>query len=207
MSEEMLDLTYFKAPVSHTQLYPGGGYEGEGQQCSYCGKKSERMFWVKRSSSLFGKKSIYGCLDCLLARKYSLENDTEIGEVTNGVSNLKPPKNFSKEALIEIGFTPPIAMYQAKTHFSHCKDFMVYIGRWDPEDFVKHSKDGDGRKLWMSMINNSGLDYLWDQTMEDIKEYGDDWPMYEDSGWSGGALVYVFMCRHCGKYRCYWDCD
>jgi hypothetical protein len=84
---------------------------------------------------------------------------------------------------------------------------MTYVGRWNPSDFNKNASDGDGRALWISAVSSRGEEWLWDQTMEDMKEYGDDWPQYRFSDWSEGAGVYVFKCRHCGKIECYWDCD
>lgn len=138
--------------------------------------------------------------------------DEEIKEITErykvgfNIKEIAPPKEFNKSALLEIGFSPHIATYQKSEYLCHCNDFMTYIGRWEPGDFNKNAVDGDGRKLWMRMVDGK-TNSLWDRTLKDIKEYGDEWPQYEDSGWSGGAMVYVFKCRHCDKLRCYWDCD
>lgn len=237
MAERILNLTYFKAPISHTLLYPGESPDI--RKCACCGKESENTFYYCPSDA----QELYGCIDCLIAKKFSIAKDTEIGEVVDGqlqekiatkepdmeyalslenhemadyimsfddeyeVKILKPPKGFNVESLKEICSTPDVATYQQFTHLCHCNDFMAYVGRWDPVDFDKHAPGGNGRALWMSAIEDDNLDYLWDRTLEDKKEEGDEWPLYEDCDWSLGAGVYVFQCLHCDKIRAYWDCD
>jgi uncharacterized protein CbrC (UPF0167 family) len=201
MKDIMIDLPYFKAPLSHTLLYPGA--DPDPNICVCCEKEYEHTFYIEGS----GKNEKYGCLDCLLKRKFSLWHSTGIGDVVNGKSKLTPPPEFSQQALIDICYSPPIATYQSYYYLSHCKDFMTYIGRWEPDDFNNNAIDNDGRSLWISAVNDTRADWLWDQTIKDMHEYGDEWPLYENSNWAEGAAVYVFKCRHCGKIECYWDCD
>ncbi len=242
MKEKLLDFPYFKAPLSHTSLFSGD--ELESQHCDYCNKQNlEYTFYSTDSQK---DKGIYGCIECLKQKKYSISQETDIGFIEKGKillieyddfdlnieksaemseekaiqyfkefqENIKHttkecsiPQGFNKKVLYDIGFTPTIAMFQGGQYLSHCNDFMVYIGRWNPCDFEKNSVDGDGRKLWMKMIIDEDYDYLWDQTMEDIKKYGDEWAQYENSGWSEGAWVYIFKCKHCNDLKCSWDCD
>ena len=200
MKDIMIDLPYFKAPISHTLLYPGA--DPDSNICVCCNKECEHTFYIEGS----GKNERYGCLDCLLKRKFTISHPTQMGVVSNGEAELRTPQGFSKQALTDIGYSPPIATFQDYCYLLHCKDFMTYIGRWDPSDFNKNASDGDGRALWISTINDSDADWLWDRTIEEMEEEGDDWPINEDSNWAEGAAVYVFRCRHCGKLDCYWDC-
>jgi hypothetical protein len=241
MKEKLLDLPYFKAPISHAIFYYGG--EPDSHTCDCCKQNSKYTF----DNSPDINKKVYVCLQCLIARKFSIDQDTELGGIVNGklqecrckyepdinymmtlnsheknrylenfyygeyTKEVPCPKGFNSEALIEIGFTPPIATYQSSRgkYLCHCNDFMTYVGQWSPSDFDKNAKDGDGKSLWISTVDEDQDDFLWDCTFEEIKKYGEKEWRYSSTStdWASGALVYVFKCRHCNKLRCYWECD
>ena len=190
--ERVLDFKYFKGPISHTLLYPG--YEPELEICSYCKKES-----------IYILEGLDGCVDCLKARKFSISKDTEAGEITNGKIVRKGYEVVNEENLLEICYTPDVSVFQNIDHPVHCKDFMVYIGRWEQEDFHQNTNDGDGEKLWMKMVDQD-MDHLWEETEKAKAKYGAEWPQYENSNWAFGSCVYVFECLHCKKKRCHWDC-
>ena len=230
MSDRILNLKYFKAPISHTLLYPG--YEVEVNKCSYCSCVSDYIL---------NEDEKPGCIDCLINRKFSLRKDTEIGEIENGslfktecsfdysqitsrhdinkiafedlsqymdTTELEIPKGYSEESLKEICYTPDVCCFQDLSHPVHCNDFMRYIGRWEMEDFNKNAKDGNGKKLFKTMVDDEEFDHLWDWTLEEKSDYEGDWSEnYLYSNWAGGACVYVFECLHCQLKRCTWDME
>jgi hypothetical protein len=236
MKDIFLDFLYFKAPLSHSLLYPGA--EPDTKECFYCKKHSEHAFY---SSDSDDNNPIYGCLECFQQKRFSIDHETEIGNIEKGriveiecsdyidiekapnasedemldylqdvrieKRELPVPDGFNKNALVEIGFCPPIATFQRSIYLCHCNDFMIYIGRWSPKDFEANSPDGDGRKLWMKMIEDERLVGFWDCSIKEMEEDGVDWRQSDDSKWCSDALVYVFRCLHCNTLRCYYDCD
>ena len=73
---------------------------------------------------------------------------------------------------------------------------MIYKGTWEPGDFYRNSKNGNGRDLFLEMTDQD-LNHLWDESLEDGE--------IELKSWY--ATYYAFECRHCGKLRGNWDCD
>lgn len=108
--------------------------------------------------------------------------------------NHPPPVDQMK--LSTLRRTPQIATYQQEVWLTHCNDFMVYKGTWEPMEFYKNSPTGDGRDLFMEMTD-ADLNHLWDDSLEDGQKVLEQWfPTY-----------YVFECMHCKKLRGSWDCD
>ena len=73
---------------------------------------------------------------------------------------------------------------------------MAYLGTWTPQDFNEHSKNGNGRDLFMEMTDRA-YQNLWDDSLDDGQTLLEEWyPTY-----------YVFKCLHCKKLRGNWDCN
>lgn len=94
--------------------------------------------------------------------------------------------------------TPQIIAYQQELWLTHCNDFMVYKGTWEPSDFYKNSSTGDGRDLFMKMTD-AEMTHLWNDSQINNQA--------TIELWTWDARYYVFECRHCGKLRGNWDCD
>lgn len=230
MADIFLDFKYFKAPSSHSLLYPG--YECEVKKCSFCACESDYIL---------NEDDKPGCINCLKDRKFSLRKYTEIGQIEDGVlftsectfdfsqirdrhdihkidfsslsgfierTELEVPAGFDKASLIELCHTPDVSCFQDIYHPVHCNDFMVYIGRWEMEDFVRNAPDGGGERLFKEMNNDEEFDHLWEWTLEEKAGYDGNWSEnYEYSNWADGACVYVFECLHCKMKRCTWDME
>jgi uncharacterized protein CbrC (UPF0167 family) len=76
---------------------------------------------------------------------------------------LEPPPDFPESAIIELRATPRISTWQQEFWLVHCKDFMAYIGTWEPKDFSRNSTEGDGRALFLEMTDD--LNHLWDSSL------------------------------------------
>lgn len=143
-----------------------------------------------------------GCIDCLRKGEFEFWHDTEFGLLDeNGLTKVysthmdNPPKIDTKK-LIELRRTPQIVTWQQEHWLTHCGDFMIYKGTWEPKDFYKNSKTGDGKELFLEMTDKE-ISHLWDDSLPDNEKELKEWyPTY-----------YVFKCKHCGKLRGYWDCD
>lgn len=229
MSETILNSKYFKASIDHTLLYPG--YEVEVNKCSFCQNESNYILnesespgciecLLKRKFSI-SKDTEIGMIEN--GGLYKVEFNYDFSSITDRLELNKSfedfsetmnkiplpiPKGFSKESLFDICHTPDVSCFQDISHPVHCTDFMVYIGRWEMEDFNLNSKDGDGKALFIQMLDDSEFDHLWEFTLEERREFKGNWSEnYEFSNWGDGSCVYVFECLHCKFKRCTWDCD
>lgn len=143
-----------------------------------------------------------GCEACLHAGRFEFWHDTEIGMLDEtGLThvykhNREPPADFSLAALVELRRTPRIITWQQEIWLTHCRDFMIYQGTWDPADFRAHAPDGDGKRLFREMTDDEDA-HLWEESLADGESDLDSWH----------AAYYVFRCAHCGKLRGNWDCD
>jgi uncharacterized protein CbrC (UPF0167 family) len=179
----------------------------EGQhKCSICNKDNEHCFDLEFSiTNKFlheEKEGKIGCYECLRKGEFEFWHDTEFGLLDeNGLTkvynhNSDNPPNIKEDTLKELRRTPQIITYQQEVWLTHCNDFMVYNGTWEPLDFYKNSPNGEGRDLFMQMTDKE-MGHLWDDSLQEGQTLLEEWhPTY-----------YVFECRHCGKLRGYWDCD
>jgi uncharacterized protein CbrC (UPF0167 family) len=110
--------------------------------------------------------------------------------------NQPPPPDFPASALVELGRTPQIITWQQELWLTHCKDFMAYIGTWEPKDFYANAPGGDGRGLFHEMTDKD-YRHLWDESLPPGAARLERWH----------AVFYAFRCLHCGKLRGNWDCD
>ena len=142
-----------------------------------------------------------GCTTCLKAGRFEFWHDTEIGMLDeNGLRhiynhNREPPADFPEGALVGLRHTPRIVTWQQELWLTHCRDFMIYLGTWEPVDFYANAPHGDGRALFIQMT--SEYPHLWDDSLLPGEPKLEAWH----------ATYYVFRCRHCGLLRGNWDCD
>lgn len=192
---------YFEGPIDEM----GDLLEGT-HPCSLCGKENHMCFSIDHAiTNKFSndeKENKIGCIDCLRKGEFEFWHDTEFGMLDeNGLSkvynhNMDNPPEINKLKLIELKRTPQIVTWQQELWLTHCNDFMTYKGTWEPSDFNKNSKSGNGRELFFEMTDKD-LNHLWDDCLEDGEIELTQWyPTY-----------YVFECKHCGKLRGNWDCD
>ena len=172
--------------------------------CSICKKQHDHCFHIEYSSKheFSDDDERIGCYDCLKRGEFEFWHDSEFGLLDeNGLNKLydhnsdNPPK-LSIDVINEMRRTPQIVTYQQELWLTHCDDFMVYKGTWEPLDFYKNSPTHDGRELFMAMTNEE-WNHLWDESLEAGQKLLNSWH----------ATYYVFECRHCRKLRGNWDCD
>lgn len=196
-----MNFIYFKGPRDDmADLIEGS------RTCSICGKESDHCFGLDYAvTNLFNdeeKEGKAGCYDCLRKGEFIFWHDTEYGMLDNfGLTkvynhNSPQPPALPEEVLTELGRTPQIVTYQQEIWLTHCNDFMVYKGTWQPGDFYENSANGDGKALFMEMTDED-MNHIWEESLPEGETLLEDWyPTY-----------YVFECRHCGKLRGNWDCD
>lgn len=196
-----MDFIYFKGPISDM----GDLLEGR-NKCSICDEEHEYCFDLEYTiTNKFKDEEIegkIGCYNCLRKGDFEFWHDTEFGMLDeDGLSkvyshNIDNPPNLDENTKSELRRTPKIVTYQQELWLTHCNDFMVYKGTWEPTDFYKNSPTGDGKDLFLEMTDTE-LSHLWESSLPEGKTVLEEWyPTY-----------YVFQCRHCEKRRGYWDCD
>ena len=194
-----MQFKYFRGPEEDMSDLVDGAVA-----CSICGAE-DRCFELDYSiTNEFDdeeKEGKVGCINCLKAGLFEFWHDTEFGFLDeSGLSkvyshNMSAPPVISPLILEELKRTPRIITWQQTPWLTHCGDFMIYKGTWEPKDFYNNSSDGDGRKLFMDMT--SEYQNLWDDSLSEGEAVLDEWY----------ATYYVFECAHCGKLRGNWDCD
>lgn len=172
--------------------------------CSLCGARgpcfSLEYAWSSELPEL-ERAGKAGCATCLQAGRFEFWHDTEIGMLSEtGLQhvykhNQEPPPDFSTLALVELRRTPQIVTWQQELWLTHCRDFMIYQGTWEPADFIANAGDGDGRRLFLQMTDE--YPELWDEATLEGEQHPASWH----------ATYYVFRCGHCGVLRGNWDCD
>jgi uncharacterized protein CbrC (UPF0167 family) len=192
---------YFDGPLTDMS-----GLLLDGGTCDLCKKKHNFCFNLSFAiSTTFQdeeKDGKIGCYDCLLKGDFEFWHDTEFGFLDeNGLTkvyshNMDNPPLVDRMKLSELRKTPQIITYQQEVWLTHCNDFMVYKGIWEPMDFYKNSETGNGRDLFIEMTD-SDLNHLWDDSLVEGENILEQWY----------ATYYVFECLHCKKMRGNWDCD
>jgi hypothetical protein len=140
---------------------------------------------------------LYGCLNCLNERKFNFKHETEFGDISRETS----PKDGLTQAMIDGMLVTPQywSIYGAMTP-THCADFMVYRGQWQPMDYVDASSDGDGKALYQKVFREAGKGAF--------AHYTED--SYPDEPTEGEYWVYpmhAFKCRHCDHIWAYVELD
>jgi uncharacterized protein CbrC (UPF0167 family) len=196
-----MDFIYFKGPISNMADLLGGE-----NICFICNQEHEHCFDLEYAiCDKFTdeeKKGKAGCYKCLCNGEFEFWHDTEFGVLNKaGLTkiyshNIDNPPMLDDALLAELRRTPQILTNQQELWLTHCNDFMVYLGTWEPYDFYRNSPTGDGRDLFMEMTD-SNMNKVWDESLESGQTLLEEWhPNY-----------YVFECMHCKKLRGYWDCD
>jgi uncharacterized protein CbrC (UPF0167 family) len=195
-----MEFKYFQGPIEEMADLSSGVRE-----CIFCetrGKCFRLASALCESLSDEQKESASGCFACLQQGRFEFWHDTEIGVLDeSGLThvynhNKIPPPDFSEKALIELRRTPQIVTWQQELWLTHCSDFMIYVGTWEPKDFNRNAPDGDGRSLFLQMTDPD-INHLWDESFSKKGKSLLSWH----------ATYYVFRCAHCGKLRGNWDCD
>jgi len=191
---------YYRAPID--QVFRLAATKA----CICCGRVRESSLLQNHSAQ---EPDRFVCLDCLSQKKHQVTSqDTELGIVENGILNVwdsksdsfkpgRPPTTFRDDALQEICYTPMFEALQQCTYLTCCNDFMAYIGRWVPSDFMKRKPSDNGKSLFQQMTGDEQIEWIWDQSIKESRV--DEWAL--------GAWYYAFECLHCEKLRGYWDCD
>ena len=195
---QQMNFEYFQGPVSEMASL----CKGE-KTCGIC-KRVGPCFEL-RSATIQSEEASevgYGCWECLANGKFEFWHDTDIGMLdekglTKVYKHNQPRlEGFPDAALVALRRTPQIVTWQQELWLTHCNDFMVYQGTWQPKDFNGNAANGDGRALFLQ-VTDDDYAHLWDESLPDGKTLLKDWH----------ATYYAFKCRHCGKLRGNWDCD
>ncbi|MFL5734539.1 MAG: CbrC family protein [Chloroflexia bacterium] len=154
------------------------------------------------------------CYQCLRAGHAALRKDTVLGMVcwdeanaglTYGLPGLSDPDfemipvkddeeewtqaRVPRELLFELVRSPNYDTWQGEKWQFCCRRPMIYVGKWGQQDFESHDPNGDGRALFLSIVDGAH-DGLWN-----------------DSERSYEVGTYVFRCPVCGKKKAHWDWD
>jgi hypothetical protein len=193
-----MQFEYFQGPEAEMAMLVGD------RVCSLCGRGGQTFsleFTICPELSESARGDKVGCVSCLKAGRFEFWHDTEVGLLDeSGLKhvyrhNQEPPADFPQRSLVELRRTPQIVTWQQEIWLTHCRDFMIYQGTWEPADFYANDPDGDGRALFVQMTTE--YSNLWDDSV------GPSEPRLE----SWHATYYVFRCRQCGALRGNWDCD
>jgi uncharacterized protein CbrC (UPF0167 family) len=148
------------------------------------------------------------CHACLRAGRAALTKDTELGMIsweqafegaTHGVPGLNhrdfemvPREDgwvgarLPQEWMFELLRTPTYISIQGEQWQFCCRRAMVFVGKWNREEFSAHAPDGDGRRLFEEVVQGC-IPGLWEDRLHDV------------------TGVYVFRCPSCARMRAHWD--
>src|SRR5688572_28314468 len=142
-----MEFRYFKGPTQDmSQLLDGA------HTCSICGNIGSACFSLDYTiTDIFAedvKEGKIGCIKCLREGKFEFWHDTEFGMLDEkGLTkvynhNMDNPPEIEDEKKNELKRTPQIITWQQELWLTHCNDFMIYKGTWEPGDFYRNSKNG-----------------------------------------------------------------
>ena len=119
--------------------------------------------------------------------------------VTNGIPGLSRadfemvPKGddwvgarLPRDVMFELLRTPTYITIQGEVWQFCCRQPMVFIGEWNRDEFGRRAPDGDGRRFFEQVVQNS-VPGLWGNQLHDI------------------TGVYVFRCPVCSRIAANWD--
>ena len=155
-----------------------------------------------------GEAEIKTCYACLRSGKAAITKDTELGMVSweqafEGVTHGIPGLNRSdfemvakeddwvgaklpQETMFELLRMPRYSSIQGERWQFCCREPMVFLGEWSRDEFAKRAPDGDGRRLFEEIVQDT-VPGLWEDQLHDI------------------TGVYVFKCKSCGRLTAHWD--
>ena len=189
LGQELFKKGYFNAPITDLVNFSYGK-----QTCPVCEQIKSKF--IMPPSGGYDKC----CIDCLKQTKLEFIHESEFGIVTleklpfelDYDEDIK--KHVSEDQIKEMLQTPQYKSFNSGMWRIHCKDFMEFIGIWEPADFTLNSPDSNGKKLFLEMTEDSN--HLWDECELKEDELEDTW---ED------VQYYTFICKHCGRLRGYWE--
>jgi uncharacterized protein CbrC (UPF0167 family) len=155
-----------------------------------------------------GDDEIKACYSCLRSGKAAITKDTELGMisweqafagVTHGLPGMDRtdfelvPKaddwvgaRLPREMMFELLRTPTYRSIQGERWQFCCRRPMVFIGEWSREEFARRAPDGDGRRYFEEVVQDT-VPGLWEDRLHDI------------------TRVYVFRCPSCERVTAHWD--
>ena len=141
--------------------------------CQFCGATENCL-----DGAFFERDDIESiCLNCF--EKKQVEVDVP-DYIRNNI------KNDSEKKFGELRFTPPVPWIQNNDWPVCCDDYMVFIGEWEQDDFIKASENNDGKALLKKLLH------------KDLIELVENWDaLWDDIGYETAA--FVFKCPYCGK--------
>lgn len=173
--------------------------------CRNCGTS------IEFPERVANKKEPKVCYPCLRAGKAALTKETEFGMIsweqafaghTHGVPGLKQDQfetvvidadedwygvKLPQEMMFELLRTPTYDTWQGERWLFCCRYPMTFVGEWQREDFDQRATDGDGEKLYNSVVEEFYTG-TWDVLGQRLS-------------------VYVFECKQCGRLRSHCDSD
>lgn len=202
-----LEFRYFRGPESDmVGLLPGILTCSLCGQPGRCFSLERRV--VSRELTEKERQGKIGCIDCLKQDRFGFSHRTEAGYIdedglmiydneeeqgrvfvvaesgqttTTGGPFVSPPhEHVSDEAILELPRTPIFSTWQDLDWPVHHEDFMAYLGIWGPKDFEQFERSGEGRNLYLEMVNSAWYD-LWPESEE---------PLF-------GENIIAFQCLHC----------
>ena len=202
MPRAKAEFLYFEGTVSEMADVASGE-----PACSLCGRPGlcfALEFTECPEMDEAEREEAVGCVACLKAGRYYWPyRELDVGSLTptglvlhrraGGASAEEPPA-IPASAQEEMRRTPNLAWWQESLWLTHCSDFMVYLGRWLPQDFHDRSPSGDGRDLFGQMTADD--DHCWWDRRVRAGERGLE-------GWY--CTYHAFRCRHCRCLRGYCD--
>jgi len=208
-----MSFRYFHAPESEMAGLLDGTHT-----CGLCGVTA-RCFNLQRAlGSKRLLPATRGCMTCLQNGRFGFFHVTEVGYLDeNGLTwygepPMTPARVFiasaagvqaqpctpepvavsppSEEAIEELRRTPQFSTWNEVSWPVHCRDFMTFLGSWQPTDVAKHAdlEKMSSRDFFNTMVEPEERD-LWRQTEE----------------W--GMNFLAFRCTACRQYRGIIDLD
>jgi uncharacterized protein CbrC (UPF0167 family) len=158
-------------------------------------------------------EEINACYGCLRIGKAAITKDTELGMISweqalEGVTHGVPGLNrsdfdmvsketvakeddwagarLSPEVMFELLRTPTYYSIQGEQWQFCCRRPMVFLGQWNRDEFTRRASDGDGRRYFEEVVQDT-MPGLWEDELHDI------------------TGVYVFRCPSCERLTAHWD--
>jgi hypothetical protein len=79
MKAPIIKTKYFEAPITDCHPYYPGYESDYSATCSYCGSKTPYIYGSEEFDDSDQEKQ--GCVTCLIAKKFSISKDTDIGKI------------------------------------------------------------------------------------------------------------------------------
>lgn len=155
-----------------------------------------------------GDDELKACYSCLRSGKAAITKDTELGMVsweqafvgvTHGLPGLNRtdfelvPKEddwvgarLPQAMMFELLRTPTYNSIQGERWQFCCRQPMVFVGEWTREEFARRDPDGDCRRYFEEVVQDT-VPGLWEDRLHDI------------------TGVYVFRCPSCERVTANWD--